>query len=122
MKTFAILASAASMAAAMRSPAEPKYSLARASASSDCIPENFTVSNFEACGKNSTSLTAASFSYFDPHNGLTTTCELNSTSENLSPEGSEYPKYACDNSLVKFTWGLDEEDHYLISVSETICK
>ncbi|KAF3769063.1 hypothetical protein M406DRAFT_355143 [Cryphonectria parasitica EP155] len=124
-KAFSILASVVSLAAATPRPAVHDYVIRqpRAAASTDCIPENFTVSNFFAAGSNSTSLDEAYFSYLDPHTGLTTTCELNSTSVDLSAEGSAYANYACDDSLLKFQWGYDEDaGGFLLGVAETICN
>lgn len=120
MRSFLFLASVIS-AAATRGYAGRDH-IARATDSTDCIPENFTVSNFVAAGTSTTNLTELAFNFFDPHTGLTTACELNSTSTNLTPEGT-YANYECDSSLLKFQWGIDKAvGQYLLGVSETICR
>lgn len=76
----------------------------------------------EATNTTLPNITGLAFSYLDTDTGVEGTCQLNSTSTNLSP-GGNYANYACDNPLIQFSWGkIYESDDYLLGVTETVCK
>ncbi|CAN8098887.1 unnamed protein product [Discula destructiva] len=92
----------------------------------ECYPSDYVLTGFTASGVavNSTSrtITELSFSYLDSDTGVAGACELNSTSTNLSP-GGQYANYACDNPLLKFSWGkMYKSENYLLGVAETVCN
>lgn len=97
-----------------------------AAVTGECYPSEYVLANFTASGAatNSTTynITELAFSYVDSDTGVSSTCEFNSTSTNLSP-GGQYANYACESPLLQFSWGkvYDSED-YLLGVSETVCK
>ncbi|KAK2611136.1 hypothetical protein N8I77_004511 [Diaporthe amygdali] len=118
MKCIA-LACLAPLAAAMKNikglayaDAIPKENLAQ-----DCeYPAYFTIQNFATCTPNSSNQTEVTFGYVDSDTNITTSCNLNSTSENIGAEGAA-PRYACDNSSVNFIWQKNK-----LTVIELACS
>lgn len=129
MKTTAILAYVAPLAAATRNAAELHYALPKglAAESSECeFPANYTITEFMAAGTvsgNTTDIDELVFSFEDTESGFSSTCELNETSTNLSPGGA-FAQYACASPLLKFFFGKTSATgtSYKITVSEDICK
>lgn len=118
MRASSILACVAPVAAALQTRATD--------ATANCYPSDFLLTDLFAFGDgtNTTSpnVTGLSFSYVDSDTGVAGSCELNSTSTNLSPGGA-YANYACDDPLLQFSWGqVYESENYLLTVTETVCK
>lgn len=118
MRASSILACVAPIATALRTRA--------ADATAECYPSDFLLTDLIASGDgtNTTSpnITELSFSYVDSDTGVAGTCELNSTSTNLSPGGA-YANYACNEALLQFSWGqMYDSENYLLTVTETVCK
>lgn len=114
------------MTLACVAPVAAAITLRTADATGNCYPSDYILTSFSASGvaSNSTSRTIneLSFSYEDTDTGVVGTCELNSTSTNLSP-GGQYANYACDNLLLHFSWGkMYKSENYLLGLAETVCK
>lgn len=123
MKTSLILAYVAPIAAAA---ALRTRSTDATDATAACYPSDFLLTGLIASGDgtNTTSpnITELSFSYVDSDTGVAGTCELNSTSTNLSPGGA-YANYVCNEPLLQFSWGkIYGRESYLLTVTETVCK
>lgn len=129
MKTTSLLACVVPLAVATRNPAEIKYALPKglSAESSACeFPASYTIQNLVAVGNvvnNFTSVTEVAFGFTDAETGVTSSCEMNSTSTNLSPGGA-YAQYDCDNANLKFSWGNTTATgmSYKLAVTEVICK
>lgn len=131
MKTASILACLVPLAAATRNAKELNYGLPKglSAETSDCeFPGTYTIQNLVATGtvntaSNFTNVTDVAFTFVDSETGLTSTCEMNSTSTNLSPGGA-YANYECDSPDLQFSWGNTSATgmSYKVSVAETICK
>lgn len=94
-----------------------------ADATSECYPSDYVLTDFTAYGEAAnTTITELSFHYLDSDTGVSSICEFNSTSTNLSP-GGQYANYACESPLLQFSWGqIYNSAEYLLGVSETVCK
>lgn len=131
MKTASILACAIPLATATRNTAELTYALPKglSAETSDCeFPGSYIIQNLAAAGtvdiaSNFTNITEVAFSFVDSETGLSSACQMNSTSTNLSPGGA-YANYQCDSPDLEFSWGNTSATgmNYKVSVSETICK
>lgn len=100
MKSASVLACIVPLVASL------KYALPKSfAADSTCpFPENYTVedfSTFTAAGSNDTTL---SFNYVDEGTNITSFCQKNATSPNLSSSPYAAARYGCDNTNVKFIW------------------
>lgn len=73
--------------------------------SDECIlPEDFTISNFDAVSQDGgETLDAFQFGFLDDKTSITTTCYFNSTSEPIV-EGGRTPKYPCEDARALFIW------------------
>ncbi|KAK1253651.1 hypothetical protein MKX07_001728 [Trichoderma sp. CBMAI-0711] len=100
----------------------PPERLAAAQKEAGCnLPAGFQVSDFTA-KTNSTgptpALTAYSFAYSDPDTDVAVKCSYNSSSVSTTP-GSLTPRYACENSDVKFI--LSGATGRTLTLIERIC-
>lgn len=131
MKTTSVLACVVSLAAATRNAAELKYQLPKGLSveDSECeFPGSYTIQDLAAVGtvdaaSNFTDISEVGFGFVDAETGLTTSCEKNATSTNLSPGGA-YAEYECDSPDLTFSWGNTSATgaSYKITLTETICK
>lgn len=131
MKTASILACVVPLAAATRNAKELNYELPKglSAESSDCeFPGTYIVQDLVAAGtvdtaSNFTDITEVAFTFVDSETGVTSTCQMNSTSTNLSPGGA-FANYQCDSPDVQFSWGNTSATgmSYKVSVAETICE
>ncbi|KAJ6788569.1 hypothetical protein PWT90_07993 [Aphanocladium album] len=84
------------------------------------LPQEFHIRNFvgQANGtEDAPAPTFFSFSYSDPASKVDTKCQLNATSKSTTPAGLT-PRYACDNSNVKFIWGQQNQQ---LTIVERAC-
>jgi hypothetical protein len=69
------------------------------------LPESFIIQNVQiwtpAAGNNQSQ--TISFGYFDNSTSIQTSCQYNSSSENVGKPGLA-PRFACDNPVVEFIW------------------
>lgn len=129
MKTTFLLACVVPLAVATRNAADIKYALPKglSAESSACeFPGSYTIQNLVAVGNvanNFTNVTEVFFGFTDSETGLTSSCEMNSTSTNLAPGGA-YAQYDCDDSNLKFSWGSTTTTgmSYKLAITEVICK
>jgi len=119
-RTLSVLATAASIAAAVRLGAN----LAPTEGSIDAtcaFPANYTVENFVSWTPSATNNGTASpfvkFGYIDEDTNVTTSCQWNSTSKVVSSAGLT-PRYGCDDPLVQFIW---ENATNLLDLIERVC-
>jgi hypothetical protein len=113
---LALLPSAAALKLAYSPPAAL---LAKAEANEDCnLPRSYTIQDFIGRSNNTgETLAAYNFTFTDTTTQVTTLCHYNASSTSTTPPGLT-PRFACEDSEIKFIWEDDDKDLWMI---ERVC-
>lgn len=97
----------------------PAALLAKAEASEDCnLPRSYTIQDFVGRSNNTgQTLAAYNFTFTDTTTQVTTLCHYNASSTSTTPPGLT-PRFACEDSEIKFIWEDDDKDLWMI---ERVC-
>lgn len=100
------------------SPPANLMSMASTQDSNCVLPAGFTVQDFKARSNDTgNTLQAFDFKYADQETGVNTLCHFNETSKSTTPD-TLTPRFACENSDVKFIW---QDDKGSLTLVERIC-
>ncbi|KFA48415.1 hypothetical protein S40293_00258 [Stachybotrys chartarum IBT 40293] len=114
------LPSALGVSIAMLAYSPPAEVITRAETSPECIlPRDYHVQNFTGYSNDTgTTISSFDFTFADTATNVTTLCHFNSTSTSTTPP-SLTPRFACENSDVKFIWENPDRQIWMI---ERVCS